>query len=98
MASERPTPKDIRDLMSRFVNSMSHASGAGKELADAITNDHPTLQQQMVALMFQTLLALGKNERWQEYTDPRNEKAAAACKKLADLVDSGDLNVWFPLI
>lgn len=94
----RITPEDIRDILSRYTNSMSHASTSGKALADAITCDHPTLQQSMVGLMFHTLLALGKNERWQEYTDPRNEKAAAACKALADLVESGDLSVWFPLI
>lgn len=70
---------------------------AGQALCDGIENDHRTLQQIAISTLFHALYAYGDPEH-AIWTDARNEAARNACQKFRELVDSGEVAVWFPLI
>jgi hypothetical protein len=71
--------------------------------AQAIANDHRTLQQKATATLLTAIVAMADNAD-QGYTDGRNEASAAICQKIRDLlVNEGvyidvDGAVRFPFI
>lgn len=89
--------KIVGEAITSAVNSMHvKEEKAGAQIAEAILQDHRTLQQKAIGLVIQCLYAIGQTEM--EWTDARNEASIKQARKFAQLVDDGDLDRYFPFI
>lgn len=81
----RPTPQEAIDLLSDSMNIRVNLADYG----DAISADHPTLQQKMFGLFFSLIKRNAETgERW---VDGRNRAAHETCKKITDLCEKADV-------
>lgn len=89
-----------RLLLDKANQSGSNArSGVSQEIAKAILGSHRTLQQGAIAILFNTLIEIGKMaSAGPMTTDLRNQASIEACNRLADLDESGEINTRFPLV
>lgn len=75
---DRKTPKEVAEVMSDYVNSMSHDP---KEFVDAFNNQHRTLQQSFTKLCMAWL----ENCASDDYrTDGRNEASHKISKEMIE--------------
>jgi hypothetical protein len=65
----------------------------GQDIGQLLRRTHRTLQR--LAICFALGLIVGLSE--QEYTDPRNEEAIKTAKKVAQMVQNGELSMGFYL-
>ncbi len=82
----RVSEVEVAKLFSKMVNVMSKD---GAEFAEAIINDHRTLIQKSMAVMFTAIVKLA-DDADKGYFDLRDEQAAKLSQKLRDvLVEEG---------
>lgn len=96
-AYENATYKEHEDrhtFYQNLVSDMTNDFGFKDDaLAEKMAHEHPTLQQSFTKFVVKFIRSMAKNS----YTDGRNERAVALCKKLAEVADSGD-NAYLPMI
>jgi len=79
--SNRPTGKEVVDLLSKFCNNMCVDE---KEFVDALMNEHRTLQQGIFKIMAKCIIEWSKKEEGQY--DLRNTATVEKCKKIVAAV------------
>ena len=74
-------------LLDNFLNSGGKGFSEGQEVGCLMRSTHRTLQR--LAICFAIGIIVGLSA--QEYTDPRNELAIETAKKIAGMLDGGEL-------
>lgn len=64
-------PQELADVISRFVNSTMCSNDELREVAKAMANDHPTLQQKKMKLALMFIEEMAKKP----YADARNKNS-----------------------
>jgi len=78
-------------LFSEYMNMGGKDFRDGEKVGEAFRNEHRTLQGLAVRFCLGIIVGLSK----QEYTDPRNETAVNACKKIAQMIKDGELDAGY---
>lgn len=78
-------------LLGDMANNMGNLDNitAGKQVGEKLRYQHRTLQACIVNLLLGILVGMSE----QEYTDARNEVAIKTCKRIAEMLESGELGV-----
>ena len=97
--SDEITGEQIARLLLDKANQSVSARSGSQEIAKAILGEHRTLQQGAIAILFSTLIEIGKMaSAGPMTTDLRNQASIEACNRLADLEEAGEINIRFPLV
>lgn len=81
------TPENFTKLFDQYLNLGSKGFSEGKQVGLNLRFTHRTLQR--LAICFALGLVIGLSE--QKYSDARNETAIETAKKLARMVEEGEL-------
>ncbi len=81
------TPENFTKLFDQYLNLGSKGFPEGKQIGLNLRFTHRTLQR--LAICFALGLVIGLSE--QQYSDARNETAIETAKKLARMVENGEL-------
>ena len=81
------TPDNFTKLFDQYLNLGSKGFPEGKQIGLNLRFTHRTLQR--LAICFALGLVIGLSE--QQYSDARNETAIETAKKLARMVENGEL-------
>ena len=81
------TPENFTKLFDQYINLGSKGFSEGKQIGLNLRFTHRTLQR--LAICFALGLVIGLSE--QQYSDARNETAIETAKKLARMVENGEL-------
>jgi hypothetical protein len=81
------TIENFTTLLDDFLNLGGKGFREGKEIGLQLRFTHRTLQRLAVCFAFGMIAGLSE----QEYTDPRNETAILTAKKIAQMLEKGDL-------
>jgi hypothetical protein len=81
------TIENLATLLDDFLNLGGKGFREGKEIGLQLRFTHRTLQRLAVCFAFGLITGLSE----QEYTDPRNETAIQTAKKVAQMLEKGDL-------
>ena len=81
------TLENLASLLDDFLNLGGKGFREGKEIGLQLRFTHRTLQRLAVCFAFGLITGLSE----QEYTDPRNETAIQTAKKIAQMLEKGDL-------
>jgi len=81
------TVENLATLLDDFLNLGGKGFREGKEVGLQLRFTHRTLQRLAVCFVFGIITGLSE----QEYTDPRNETAIQTAKKIAQMLEKGDL-------
>jgi hypothetical protein len=81
------TPETFASLLDDFLNLGGKGYREGKEIGLQLSFTHRTLQHLVICFAFGIIAGLSE----QEYTDPRNETAIQTAKKIAQMLEKGDL-------
>ncbi len=81
------TIENLAALLDDFLNLGGKGYPEGKEIGLQLRFTHRTLQRLAVCFAFGLIAGLSE----QEYTDPRNETAIQTAKKVAQMLEKGDL-------
>ena len=81
------TPENFAKLFDDYLNLGGKQFREGKLIGQHLLHTHRTLQR--LAVCFALGLVVGLSE--QEHTDPRNEEAIKTAKKVAQMVNDGEL-------
>lgn len=85
------TPEQLFGVIDDWVNThSSNISNAGF-ITKALNGTHRTLQQNFVGMFFNVLVQYGQQHQGEFSFDARNEDAVMLCRKLAKLVEDGEL-------
>jgi len=79
--------QNLAALLDDFLNLGGKGFREGKEIGLQLRFTHRTLQRLAVCFAFGIITGLSE----QEYTDPRNETAIQTAKKVAQMLEKGDL-------
>ena len=83
-----PSPSEnLAALLDEFLNLGGKGFREGKEIGLQLRFTHRTLQRLAVCFAFGLIAGLSD----QEYTDPRNETAIQTARKVAQMLEKGDL-------
>jgi len=78
-------------LFDEYLNLGGKGFEDGKQVGLKLRLTHRTLQRLAICFAFGIIVGLSQ----QEYTDPRNEVAIGTAKKVAELIEKGELPVGF---
>ena len=81
------TPENFTKFFDQYLNLGSKGFQEGKQIGLNLRSTHRTLQR--LAICFALGLVIGLSE--QQYSDARNETAIETAKKLARMVENGEL-------
>ena len=81
------TAENFAYLLDCYLNYGGKDFPCGKQTGEELQRTHRTLQR--LAIAFALGLIVGISD--QEYTDARNETAIATAKKIAEMVEAGEL-------
>jgi hypothetical protein len=81
------TIENLAALLDDFLNLGGKGFREGKEIGLQLRFTHRTLQRLAVCFAFGLIAGLSE----QDYTDPRNETAIQTAKKVAQMLEKGDL-------
>ena len=81
------TPANFTELFDQYLNLGAKGFREGQQIGLNLRCTHRTLQR--LAICFALGLVIGLSE--QQYTDARNETAIEMAKKLAQMVEEGDM-------
>jgi hypothetical protein len=81
------TLENFASLLDHFLNAGGKGFRDGKEIGLQLRSTHRTLQR--LAICFALGMVTGLSE--QEYSDPRNESAIKSAKRLAKMLEDGEL-------
>jgi len=87
-AEKRQQGVDLAKAMTQSVNSMSFEKEFMAGFIGEMTTSHPTLQQGVMRLIYQLMIALSKG-----HFDDRNEATVKFCQEVKKIE-----NVYFPFI
>jgi len=80
-----------QDNLARFLDDYLNMAGdgfrTGEEIATKLLNTHRTLQACLIRFALGILVGMAK----QEYTDARNETSVATAKRIAEMLESGEI-------
>ena len=85
------TPENFTRFFDTYINCGAKGLAEGKEIGYQLRFTHRTLQR--LALCFALGVIVGLSE--QEHTDARNDTAIQTGKKLAQMVEDGELPMGF---
>jgi hypothetical protein len=83
------TSENLAALLVDFLNLGGKGFREGKEIGLQLRFTHRTLQRLAVCIAFGLIVGLSE----QEYADPRNETAIQTAKKIAQMLEKGDLSL-----
>ena len=81
------TIENVAALLDEFLNLGGKGFREGKEAGLQLRSTHRTLQRLVICFAFGLITGLSE----QEHTDPRNETAIATAKKIAQMLEAGEL-------
>ena len=81
------TPENFTKLFDQYLNLGSKGFSEGKQIGLNLRTTHRTIQR--LAICFAVGLVVGLSE--QQYSDARNETAIETAKKLAQMLQNGEL-------
>ena len=81
------TLENFVSMLDDFLNLGGKGFREGKEIGLQLRFTHRTLQRLVICFAFGMIAGLSE----QEYTDPRNETAIQTAKKIAQMLEKGDL-------
>lgn len=85
------TLEQFASFMDDFCNSISIDTKSGVSVGKLLHSSHRTLQASVFRFCMGIIMGIGM----QEYTDPRNEIAVNTAKKIAKMVETGDLELGY---
>jgi hypothetical protein len=85
------TPEQFGELLSDYLNSGMKDFSEGERLGKQLHNQHRTIQASIIRFALGIIMGLSK----QEYTDARNETPVAMGKKIASMVENGELKMGY---
>jgi len=83
------TSENFAALLDEFLNIGGKDFREGKEIGLQLHFTHRTLQRLVICFAFGLIVGLSE----QEYTDPRNETAIQTAKKIAQMLEDGELHL-----
>lgn len=89
MLAKSITPDNMKELLQDYVNSGMKDYNEGEHVGESLKSAHRTLQASVIRFCLGVIISLSK----QEYTDARNEMPIAMGKKIAQMVEDGDLKM-----
>ena len=81
------TPENFTKLYDQYLNLGSKGFSEGKQIGLNLRSTHRTLQRLAICFVFGLIVGLSE----QQYSDARNETAIETAKKLARMVENGEL-------
>ena len=81
------TSENFAALLDEYLNLGGKDFREGKEIGLHLRFTHRTLQRLVICFAFGLIVGLSE----QEYTDPRNETAIQTAKKIAQMLEDGEL-------
>ena len=81
------TPENFAYLLDCYLNYGGKDFPNGKDVGEKLQRTHRTLQRLAIAFALGVIVGISD----QDYTDARNETAIATAKKIAEMVDAGEL-------
>lgn len=82
--------EDYGEILSNKLNgSGGDGRKAGIAFGAEISTDHPTLQRLAIEFLLNSICEIAKKQ----YTDDRNVTAIVTCKKIAEMIEAGDLPI-----
>lgn len=81
------TPETFASLLDDFLNLGGKGFREGQQIGMQLRFTHRKLQRLAICFAFGLIAGLSE----QEYTDPRNETAIQTAKKIAQMLEKGDL-------
>jgi len=81
------TPENFTKLFDCFINVGGKGFVEGKEIGLQLRFTHRTLQRLAICFALGVIVGLSEQER----SDPRNQTALETAKKLAQMIESGEL-------
>jgi len=81
------TPENFTEFFDQYLNLGAKGFQEGRQIGMNLRTTHRTLQR--LAICFALGLVIGLSE--QQYSDSRNETAIETAKKLARMVENGEL-------
>lgn len=85
------TLQNMADLMDEFLNIGMKDQREGREIGRLLRNTHRTLQGSIYRFCLSVIIGLSE----QEYTDARNEVAVRNGKKIAKMVEDGEIEMGY---
>lgn len=85
--AKKATAKDLAKLMDDFVNFSSSDYTKGIATGEILRSSHRTLQGAVIRFCLGVIVGLSR----QEYTDARNEVPVKTSQKIAQMLESGEL-------
>ena len=81
------TPENFTKLFDQYLNLGSKGFPEGKQIGLNLRSTHRTLQRLAICFAFGLIIGLSE----QHYSDARNKTAIETAKKLARMVENGEL-------
>ena len=83
------SPENFATLIEDYLNLGGKGFREGKQVGLQLRFTHRTLQRLVICFAFGLIAGLSE----QEFTDPRNEQAIQTAKKIAQMLEAGELPV-----
>lgn len=97
--ADKITGEQIARLLLDKADQSGPLNSVARTIADVVLNAHRTLQQGVIGILFAILKEIGDAASMGDIpTDLRNQASIAACKRLVELEEAGELNTRFPLV
>ena len=82
------TQDNLARLLDDYLNLAGDGFRTGIEIGTKLLNTHRTLQASLIRFALGILVGMAK----QEYTDARNETSVATAKRIAEMLESGEIH------
>ena len=86
-------PEEFAKLLEQRCNSYHMDAPEGVQVGEALRNSHRTLQATTFRYLVGIIIGLSHQE--QRFTDARNEVAVRSAKRIADMVEHGELELGY---
>jgi hypothetical protein len=84
--------KHMANLIDDYLNCGGKEYREGLEVGQILTSTHPTLQGQAIRFALGIIMAFAKKD---SFLDDRNRTAVLMCKKIAKMVEDGELHAGY---
>lgn len=79
----------LADLIDEYLNKIGRGMPEGVAVGKFLMDTHPASQRTFIAFCLGAIIGISN----QSHTDPRNETAIAAAKKISDMYANGDIEI-----
>jgi hypothetical protein len=86
------TPDQFGELLDNFCNSFGVGAHTGMQVGRYLQGSHRTLQRSVVVFLLGILKGIQEDVNMDYGVDPRNEQAIKTARKIAELIDAGELD------